>query len=171
MGEDGGVVQKVLFSANWNRIFFPSGKAKTISMTHSDKLHRLDISTFYFDEPFLFKIFVPQKFIKTLAFPCLLSILVSTFTQATISINILIFFKYCTICMSFFNVSKYMLRFFIFKFDLNIRQRSDFFYQGPGPIEKNCSWKKIAFFCRVCKNYWITYDLHVVHTWHHMQSE
>ena len=44
--------------------------------------------------------------------------------------------------MSFFNVSKCMLRFFIFKFDLNIKQRSDFFYQEPEPIEKNCSWKK-----------------------------
>ena len=142
MSEDGGVGQKVLFSVNWNRIFFPAGKAKTISMTHSHKLHGLDISTFYFYELFLFQIFVPEKFIKTLAFPCLLSILVSTFTQATISINILIFFKYCTIWMSFFNVSKCMLRFFIFKFDLNIKQRSDFFYQEPEPIEKNCSWKK-----------------------------
>ena len=43
--------------------------AKAISMTNSGMLYRLDISTFYFDEPLLFQIFVPWKFNKNLCPP------------------------------------------------------------------------------------------------------
>ena len=57
-------------------------------MTHSDMLYRLNISMVYFYEPLLLQIFVPWKFIKTQAFPCLLSLLLSTATQITISINL-----------------------------------------------------------------------------------
>ena len=39
--------------------------AKAMSMTHSDVLYRLDISTFYFYKPLPFQIFVTWKFIKT----------------------------------------------------------------------------------------------------------
>ena len=39
-------------------------------MTYSDMLYRLDIPTFYFYEPLLFKIFVSWKFLKIYkAFP------------------------------------------------------------------------------------------------------
>ena len=69
--------------------------AEAMSMTHSDMLYRLDIkSTCYFYEPFLFQISAPWKFIKTLAFPCLMPLLQLTVTQITIPINILIYFKY-----------------------------------------------------------------------------
>ena len=39
--------------------------AEAVSMTHSDTLYRLDISTFYFYKPLLFQIIVLWKFIKT----------------------------------------------------------------------------------------------------------
>ena len=61
--------------------------AEIIGMTNSGIMYRLDISTFYFYEPLLVQIFLPGKFIKTSAFPCLLSLLQSTATQITVSIN------------------------------------------------------------------------------------
>ena len=39
--------------------------SEAISMKHSDMLHWLDISLFYFHEPLLFQIFVHWKFMKT----------------------------------------------------------------------------------------------------------
>ena len=75
---------------------FPAGiLAKTISMTHSGMLYRVDIFMFYFYEPFLFKIFVPYNIIKTSSFSCLLSLLQSTVTfTVNVSINIFFCFKY-----------------------------------------------------------------------------
>ena len=46
--------------------------AEVGSMAHSGMLCRLDISSFCFYEPLVFQIFVPWKFTKTEAFPCLL---------------------------------------------------------------------------------------------------
>ena len=89
----GGVGQKVLFRPSWNRVFFPAWiLAKAISMTNSDMLYWLDISTFYFYEPLQFQIFVPCKLIKIYALPCLLSFLQSTTTKINISINMFICF-------------------------------------------------------------------------------
>ena len=88
--------------------------AKAISMTNSGMLYRLDISTFYFDEPLLFQIFVPWKFIKTYALPCLLSLLQSKVTQITIFINIFICFKYYAVWNQFF-LLKYRCSIFNFK--------------------------------------------------------
>ena len=75
---------------------------EAICMTHSDMLYRLDISTFYFYKQLLFQIFVLWKFIKTKAFPCLLSHLQSTATQITITINIFVS-----------NIIEYEISFFI----------------------------------------------------------
>ena len=56
-----GVVQKGQLKSH----LFPSNiLAEAISMTHSDMLYWLDISTFYCSEPLLFQIFDPWKFIK-----------------------------------------------------------------------------------------------------------
>ena len=56
-----GVVQKGQLKSH----LFPSNiLAEAISMTHSDMLYWLDISTFYLSEPLLFQIFDPWKFIK-----------------------------------------------------------------------------------------------------------
>ena len=63
-------------------------------MTRSGMLHRLDSSKFYSYELLLFQIFVPWKFVKPQAFPCLLLLLQSTATQITISTNIFICLKY-----------------------------------------------------------------------------
>ena len=57
----GGVGQKVL---SFSHLFPVVILAEAISMTHSDMLHPLDISTSYLYEPLLFQIFVPLKFIK-----------------------------------------------------------------------------------------------------------
>ena len=76
--------------------------SRSNNMTHSDMLYRLDISTFYFYEQLLFQIFVLWKFIKTKAFPCLLSHLQSTATQITITINIFVS-----------NIIEYEISFFI----------------------------------------------------------
>ena len=90
---------------------FPAGiLAKAINMAHCDILYQLDISLsiyiyniyiyilyiymFYFYESLLFQISIPWKFIKTWASSCLLSLLQSTATQITISINVFICFKY-----------------------------------------------------------------------------
>ena len=59
--------------------------AEAISMTHSE-MYGLDNSNF--NEPLLFQIFVPWKFITILTFPCLLSLLQSTYsTEKTIEKN------------------------------------------------------------------------------------
>ena len=63
-------------------------------MTRSDMLYGLDISKFCSYELLLFQIFVPWKFVKPQAFPCLLLLLQSTATQITISTNIFICLKY-----------------------------------------------------------------------------
>ena len=73
-------------------------------MTHSDMLYQLYIKfTCYFYEPLLFQISVPWKFIKTLAFPCLIPLLHSTATQITIPINIFICLNIMQYEISFFN--------------------------------------------------------------------
>ena len=66
--------------------------AEAISMTYSDMLYRLDISTFYFYKPLPFQIFGSLEIYKDVGLFFLLSLLQSTVTQITISINIFIFF-------------------------------------------------------------------------------
>ena len=97
--------------------------AEVGSMTHSGMLCRLDISSFCFYEPLLFQIFVPWKFTKTEAFPCPLLLLQSTTTQITISMNIFI----CYIQFKSVFLLKYMVKSVIFKFNLNVKHRSNFF--------------------------------------------
>ena len=78
-----------------------------------DTFWHVSTGYFYILWAIAFQIFVPWKFIRTLTFPYLLSLLQSIFTQITISINIIICFKnYTEWKYSFFK--KYMLRFFIF---------------------------------------------------------
>ena len=55
------------------------------------------------------------------------SLLHSTTTQITISINVFTCFKCYTELNQFF-LSKYMLRFYIFKFDLNVKHHFYFFW-------------------------------------------
>ena len=78
-----------------------------------DTFWHVSIGYFYVIWAIAFQIFVPWNFITTLTFPCLLSLLQSTSTQITISINIIICFKYYTIWKYNF-LLRYMLRFFIY---------------------------------------------------------
>ena len=91
--------------------------AEAINMTYSDMLHQLNISTFYFYEPFLFQIFVPWKFIKPQAFLCLLSLLQSTATQVIISVNM---FQILFVS----NIIQYEITFFI---KINVKVLTKFF--------------------------------------------
>ena len=92
---------KVLFRANWNCIFFQPDFSRSKKHDIFWHVDRLDISTFCFYESLLFQIFFLWKFIKTSVFPCLLSLLQSTATQITFSINIFICFKYYTVWNQF----------------------------------------------------------------------
>ena len=74
----------------------------------------------FFYEPLLFRIFVPWKFIKTYAFPCLLSLLQSTY-------------KYIYLCQTLYSMKsvfllkstlKFWPRFFVFQFNLKVKHRS-----------------------------------------------
>ena len=66
MGDGWWGVAESLIQDQLKLYLFPVGiLTEAISMTHSDMLYRVDISTFYFYEPLLLKIFVPWKFIKT----------------------------------------------------------------------------------------------------------
>ena len=93
----GGVGQKSYLGPTEIVSFSSRILAEAKNMTYSDMLYRLDISTFCFYESLLFQIFFLWKFIKTSVFPCLLSLLQSTATQITFSINIFICFKYYTV--------------------------------------------------------------------------
>ena len=76
----GGGVEQKSYIGRTETHFFPAGVlAKAISMTHSDILYRLDISTLCFYEPLQFQIFASWKFIKTQVFPFQLSLLSSTY--------------------------------------------------------------------------------------------
>ena len=58
-------------------------------------------------------------------------------------------------------------RFFIFKFDLNVKHRI-FFYWEPSSTEKNSLYiEKNSFVV----DYVRIIEVHIVHTWRHMQSE
>ena len=74
-------------------------------MKHSGMLYQLDISKFYFYRLWLFQKFFPWKFIKTLAFLCLVSLLKS------IAMQITIFYKY--ICFKYDTVWNHFHRFFM----------------------------------------------------------
>ena len=78
-----------------------------------DTFWHVSTGYFYVLWAIAFQIFVSWRFITTLTFPCLLSLLQSTSTQITISINIIICFKYYTV-WKYSCLLKYMLRFFIF---------------------------------------------------------
>ena len=118
-------------------------------MAYSGMLYWLDISRFYFYEPLLFQIFFLWKFIKNQVFPYLLSLLQSTAMQITISIYkyIYLFPKLYNIKSVFFSSKKYKLRFFIFKFDLNVKHRLYFF------LMKNMVYRK-NFIAKVVLNFW-----------------
>ena len=140
-------------------------------MTHFDMLSWLDIYTFYFYKPLLFQIFAPWKFIKTEAFPYILPVLQSTATQITISINMFICFKYYTMWNQFFLIKihvnsffllKYTLRYFYIQIWFKYETPFSFFLIEPWTTEKNIFIEKMVFFCRIYKNYWITYCTQVV---------
>ena len=104
-------------------------------MTHSDMLYRLDISPFYFYEPLLLQIFVPWKFIRTEAFPCLRSLLQSTATQIIISINIFICFIVYRNNMCFYRLCLFQI---LYSGYLGFPApspgpRLQFVFDGPGP--------------------------------------
>ena len=87
---------------------------EAISMTRSDMLYQLDIFTFYFYEPFLIQIFVPRKFIKTLAFTCLLSLLTVNRHADNHIYKYIYLFQILYSMKQFFFLLKYTLRLFIF---------------------------------------------------------
>ena len=113
-------------------LFRPSWKSHLFpAWIYSGMLYRLDISTFYFHQPLLFQIFFPWKLKK------LLSLLQPTAKQITISINKFICFKYYIVW-------------------------NQFCYWKPWSTEKILYRKKnYFFFCRLCKNYWITRYTHM----------
>ena len=116
-----GTAESLIQDQLKSQLFSAGILAKAISMTHSDMLYRLNISTFCFNESLLLQIFVPWKFIKTQAFPCLLSLLLSTATQITICFKYLQNFLEILYSMKSLFLLKYLLRFFIFKFDLTVK--------------------------------------------------
>ena len=106
---------------------FSSRNFSRSSITYSGMLYQLDISTCYCYDPLLFLIFVPWKFIKTEALPSLLSLLQSTASHADSH-----FYKWIYLFQIFYSMKSmflltYTLRFFIFKFDLNMKHCSYFF--------------------------------------------
>ena len=93
-------------------------------MTHSDMLYRLDISTFYFYEPFAVSDFRPLEIYKKLGFP------LSTTTFAVNNHADNHFYKYFlknVIQCEFFIYFIYIYIFFIFKFELNVKHCLYFF--------------------------------------------
>ena len=67
------------------------------------------------------------------------------------------------------SVLKYTLRLFIFKIDLDVKHRpSLFFLIKAMACRENSLQKKIVFFS---VDYVKIIELHVAHTWCHMQSE
>ena len=133
--------------------------AEAISMTHSGMLYRLVISTFYLYDPLLFQIFFPWKFIKSMK--CLLSLLQSAATQITISIN--------NLFVS--HIIQYKISFFIKIYVKVLYIQIWFKREAPAALifsNKNHGLKKKT---RHRKEYEKIIELHVVHTWYHMQSE
>ena len=129
--------------------------AEAISM-----LHRLNISMFYFYEPLQLQIFVIWKFIKTQAFLCLLSLLLSTGTQVAIFINRFVW-----------NIMQYEITFllkyigfFICKFDFDMKHSLFFLITIA---DRKSLYTKIVFSVEYVK----IIELDVVYTWRHMQSE
>ena len=112
---------------------FPGGiSAKAISITHSGMLHRPDISTFYFYEPWMFQILVPWKFIKTYS--------AFTFTGSSYADNH--FYKY--ICFKFYTVRdpffiKIHVKVFLYS---NLTHRSYFFKWNPWPTKRKKNYRK-----------------------------
>ena len=116
-----------------------------------DTFWHVSTGYFYVLWAIAFQIFVPWRFITTLIFPCLLSLLQSTSTQITISINIIICFKYYTV-WKYSCLLKYMLRFFIFIRSVVYR--------------KKLLIKKTNFLFPV--DYVKITEFYIVQTWHHM---
>ena len=107
----------------------------------------LVVSAGYFYILFLWAIVVSDLF------SCLVSLLQPTTKQITISINIFI-------CLKFYTVWNQIIHFKVF----NIQVR----FKCENGLRKNSLWKKIDIFS---VDYVKINELHVVHTWHHMQSE
>ena len=95
-------------------------------MIHFGLLYRLDISTFHFYEPSLFQIFFPLELCKHLVLP-LYSIIFRANSQADNH-----FYEYIYLFQTLYNIEsvfllKFTLRFFVFKFDLNVKYCRYFF--------------------------------------------
>ena len=120
------------------------------SMRHSNIMYQLDISIFYFYKPSQFQIFFPWKYIKT--FPFLVSLLQSTAMQITISVNISICFKYSVWNQLFIKIHIKVFYWFIFS-------------------NKNHGLQKKCFVEKSFSLDYVKLELHVVYTWHHIQSE
>ena len=133
---------------------------------------KYDCTTGYFYVLFLWTIdvsdFRPLEIYKNLD----LSLSLITFTIKTHADNH--FYKYIYLFQILYSVKsaffikihvRFCRRFFIFKFDLNVKYRSYFFLQEQSSIEKNSLKKKISFFA---VDYVKIIELHIVHTWRHM---
>ena len=128
-----GVGQKVLFRASGNRIFFQRGFSP--SNKHDTFWH--------FYEPLLFQIFFPLKFIKLR--PSLSSINFAINNHADNLFSIYISFFQILYNMKSIFLFKYTLRFFIFKFDLNVKQSPYFFPVKVMVCRKNSIENKSFF--------------------------
>ena len=113
----GGVCQKVLFRASWNRTFFQPWfqQKQYVSMKHFELLYRLDISTFYFTAIAV----SAWKFIKCLSLSTI-SLTVNShvdnhFCKCTYLLQMLYNMK--TVCF----LLKCSFRIFIFRFDFNVK--------------------------------------------------
>ena len=118
------------------------------------------LSTGYFCVLFLWAIavsgFRPLEIYKNL---CNVTFVVNRHADTT-ALNIFICFQILYSMKSVF-LSKYTLRFFIFKFDLNVKHRLYFSNKSHDLQKKTFHRKKYE------KNT----ELNVVHKWRHMQSE
>ena len=104
----------------------------------------------------LFRVFVPWKFINTFR-PSLLSLLQSTATQVSISINIFICFKHYTVWNQFF-LLKYAIKIRVKVLHIQICFKCEtfilFFLIKTTVYKKKLYRKKNLR--RLCEDYWIT---------------
>ena len=100
---------------------FPVGiLAEAISMAHSGILYRMDIYKFYF---YAVSDFRPLGIYKNLGLP-LSTITLTVNSHADNHFYKYIYFFQILYSMNQFFLLKYTLKFFIFKFDLNVKHRS-----------------------------------------------
>ena len=155
-----GLGQKVLFRASWNRIFFQP----EFSRHNKHDSFWLVVSTGYFYILFLWAIdgldFLPLEIHKHLV---LVSLLQPTSKHITISINILICFKYYTVWNQFF--IKIHVKVFYIQVWFKCEIPPLFFSNKRHGLQKKTLYRFFSV------DYVKINELHVVHTWRHMQSE